>query len=169
MRSAYLHMVGDALAGVGVVIAGLIIWFTGSSIADPVVSLIIGALILYSSRGIWVEAVATLMEAAPPGVDVSAIRQAVQSVAGVKDLHCLHTWVLGSGVTACSCHVTIAPEYEASSQNVLKSVVDTLEEKFDFAHTTVQIEIEGSSPTVSCGNAACGGNHCPGSLPHDHD
>ena len=168
MRSAYLHMMGDALAGVGVVIAGVIIWLTGRSIADPIVSLIIGGLILYSSRGIWVEAVATLMEAAPPGLDVPALRRVVQSIPGVKDLHCLHTWVVGSGVTACSCHVTIEPEYEGSSQEVLRLVVHTLEDKFNFAHTTIQIEVDGFPPSVACENSVCGGAACVSSAEHEH-
>ena len=168
MRSAYLHMMGDALAGVGVVIAGAIVWLTGTSIADPIVSLIIGGLILYSSRGIWVEAVATLMEATPPGVDVSRVQQTVRSIQGVKDIHCLHTWVVGSGVTACSCHVTIEPEYEVSSQEILRQVVDKLEDRFDFAHTTIQIEVDGFAPSVACEKGVCRGSACLSSAAHEH-
>ena len=168
MRSAYLHMMGDALAGVGVVIAGVIIWLTGMSIADPIVSLIIGGLILYSSRGIWIEAVATLMEAAPPGLDLPRLRGTVQSIPGVKDLHCLHTWVVGSGVTACSCHVTVQPEYERSSQEILRQVVDKLEDRFDFAHTTIQIEVDGFAPSVACENGECRGAACVSPAAHEH-
>jgi cobalt-zinc-cadmium efflux system protein len=161
-------MMGDALAGVGVVIAGVIIWLTGRSIADPIISLIIGGLILYSSRGIWVEAVATLMEAASPGLDLPRLRGTVQNISGVKDLHCLHTWVVGSGVTACSCHVTIEPEYEASSQEILRQVVDTLEDKFDFAHTTIQIEVDGFAPSVACENGVCKGAACVSPAAHEN-
>jgi cobalt-zinc-cadmium efflux system protein len=168
MRSAYLHMLGDALAGVGVVIAGLIIWLTGKSIADPIVSLVIGVLILYSSRGIWLEAVGTLMEATPPGLDADILQQTVCSISGVRDVHCLHMWAVGSGVTACSCHVTIDPEKKETSQNILRQVVDTLEDRFHFAHTTIQIEVDGFAPTEACENGQCRGPVCLSATDHVH-
>lgn len=155
MRSAYLHMVGDALSGVGVAVAGLIVWLTGKSIADPLVSLLIGGLILYSSRSIWAEALGTLMEAAPAGVEVSALEQALCTITGVRGIHCLHTWTVGSGVKACSCHVTIDPAHEAVSQDLLRTVIATLEGKYDFAHTTVQLEVDGTAPSDACEQGVC--------------
>jgi len=155
MRSAYLHMVGDALSGVGVAVAGLIVWLTGKSIADPLVSLLIGGLILYSSRSIWAEALGTLMEAVPAGVEVSALEQTLCTITGIRGIHCLHTWTVGSGVKACSCHVTIDPAHEAVSQDILRTVIATLEGKYDFAHTTVQLEVDGAAPSDACEHGVC--------------
>jgi cobalt-zinc-cadmium efflux system protein len=100
VRSAYLHMLGDALSAVGVVLAGIIVAFTGQSIADPLVALLIGWLILWSSWGILAEAVAVLMEAVPQGLDLAKVVEAIQRVPGVLDVHDLHVWTVASGMAA---------------------------------------------------------------------
>jgi len=175
MRSAYLHMLGDALAGVGVVIAGIVIWLTGKTIVDPIVSILIGALILYSSKEILQEAIDTLMEATPSEIDVRTIDGEIRKIPGVRDLHCLHVWRVGSEVMACSSHVTIEPEFENSSQKILHSVIEMLEKKFDFAHTTIQIEVAGDEPTSSCEDGLCKDEAClspsrgNSSESHSHD
>jgi len=160
IRSAYLHMLGDALAAVGVVMAGIIIRLTGNPIADALVSLLIGGFILYSSRDIWVEVVTILMEAAPHKLDVSVIECSIRAVSGVFDVHDIHSWTVGSGITACSCHVTVGRENANRCQEILHSIVSMLEQKFGFAHATVQIEVDGFAATVSCGNGDPGNSSC---------
>jgi cobalt-zinc-cadmium efflux system protein len=146
VRSAYLHMVGDALSSLGVVAAGAMIAFTGSAIADPAVSLLIGALILWSSGGILTEAVTVLLEAAPPGLDMAALEQEIQGVSGVLDVHDLHVWSLATGINACSCHILVAEQSVRSGQQVLRAVAELLEHRFGITHTTVQVEVEGCEP-----------------------
>ncbi len=93
-------MLGDALSACGVVAAGIIVVLTGWEMADPVVSLLIGGLILWSSWGILDEAVNVLLAAAPKGLNMSALEGAVKAVPGVLGLHDLHVWTVASGLVA---------------------------------------------------------------------
>jgi cobalt-zinc-cadmium efflux system protein len=161
VRSAYLHMVGDALAAVGVVVAGVIVLLTGESAADPVVSLLIGVLILWSSWGILSESVGVLMEGVPKGLDMGRVAESVAGVEGVLGVHHLHVWTVASSLVACSCHVRIAPDRTlADAVQVQAAVAGVLERDHGIAHTTVQIEIE------DCGK---GELHCTQHpVHHDH-
>lgn len=146
VRSAYLHMVGDAISALGVVIAGVVVMLTGSVLADPVVSLLIGGLILGSSWGILVEAVNVLLEAVPEGMDLTRVEQGIKDVPGVLGVHDLHVWTVASRRVACSCHVLVSEQSVRSGQQVLRAVAQMLEHQFGIAHTTVQIEVDGCCP-----------------------
>lgn len=143
IRSAYLHMLGDAIAALGVVLAGVIVLWTGATWADPVVSLIIAVLIVYSSYGVLRESATILLEGTPPGLDMNAVSTRIRGVAGVRNVHDLHVWVLGPGVVACSCHILVGEQSIREGQQVLRAVVDELEHHFHITHTTVQVEVEG--------------------------
>lgn len=146
MRSAYLHMLGDAVSAVGVVLAGIAIQLTGSPLADPLVSFLIGALILWSSWSILVDSVNVLLEHAPKGLDMSAVKARIGEVDGVLSVHDLHVWTVASGIVACSCHIQVSEQSVRSGQQVLARVVEMLRERFGISHTTVQIEVEGCEP-----------------------
>jgi len=146
VRSAYLHMLGDAISAAGVVVAGLIVAFTGASIADPVVSILIGILILWSSWGILKESVNVLLEAIPAGMNMIEVEQAIANVHGVLEVHDLHVWTIGSGMICCSCHVMVNEQSVRSGENVLRAVTEKLEHNFGIAHTTIQVEVEGCEP-----------------------
>jgi cobalt-zinc-cadmium efflux system protein len=146
LRSAYLHMVGDAVAALGVVVAGVVVLCTGWTAADPVVSFLIGGLILWSSWGVLTEAVNVLLEAAPAGLDVPALEQAIRSAPGVLGVHDLHVWTVASEMVACSCHVLVAEQNVRAGQQVLRTVAGLLREKFHVTHTTIQVEVEGCEP-----------------------
>ncbi len=146
VRSAYLHMAGDAVSAAGVVVAGILIAETGTTKADPVVSILIGALILWSSWGILKEAVNVLLEAIPKGMDMLALEQAITGVHGVLEVHDLHVWTVGSGIIACSCHVMVTEQSVRSGEQVLRAVTHELEHHFGITHTTVQLEVEGCEP-----------------------
>jgi len=146
IRSAYLHMLGDAASALGVVVAGVIVALTGASIADPIVSLLIGGLILWSSWDILAESVNVLMEAAPRHLDMVALEKAVENVPEVLDVHDLHVWTIASGVIACSCHVVVVDQSTSSGQQVLRTVAETLKREFGVTHTTIQVEAEGCAP-----------------------
>ncbi len=143
VRSAYLHMLGDALSAIGVVAAGIVIAITGKSLADPLVSLLIGVMILWSSWGILKESVNVLLEGTPAGTDMKAVEQAITAVPSVLAAHDLHVWTVGAGVVACSCHIVVAEGSIRDSQSVIRSVSRELERQFHINHTTVQVEVEG--------------------------
>lgn len=142
IRSAYLHMLGDALSAAGVVIAGIVIAVTGQSLADPIVSFLIGGLILWSSWGILTEAVNVLLEAVPIGLDVPKLVQAVCAVPGVRGVHDLHVWAVAPGLAACSLHVLVAEQSAREGQQIQRAVAEMLERDFGIAHTTIQVEVE---------------------------
>ena len=143
IRSAYLHMMGDALSAFGVVIAGVLVAARQWSLADPLVSLLIAGLILYSSYGVLRESATVLLEGTPAGMDMPAVIAAIKSVGGVLDVHDLHVWMVGPGVVACSCHILVAEQSIREGQQVLRAVVDDIEHRFHITHTTVQVEVEG--------------------------
>jgi cobalt-zinc-cadmium efflux system protein len=143
IRSAYLHMVGDAMSALGVVAAGIVVALTGSPIADPVVSILIGALILISSWGILRESLNVLLEGVPKGMDMQAVEREIVAVPGVLGTHDLHVWTVGPGIVACSCHIVVTEQTVSSGQQVLLAVAGMLRERFHVAHTTIQVEVEG--------------------------
>jgi cobalt-zinc-cadmium efflux system protein len=128
------------------VIAGVLVATTRASWADPLVSLLIAALILYSSYGIMRESTTVLLEGTPTGIDMPAVIAAIKAVAGVLDVHDLHVWTVGPGVIACSCHIVVAEQSIREGQQVLRAVVRDIDHRFRITHTTVQVEVEGCDP-----------------------
>jgi cobalt-zinc-cadmium efflux system protein len=147
IRSAYLHMMGDALSAFGVVIAGVVVAVTSVTLADPVVSLAIAVLILYSSYGVLRESATVLLEGTPAGMNMPAVIATIKGVGGVLDVHDLHVWMVGPGVVACSCHIVVAEQSVREGQQVLRAVVHAIEHEFHITHTTVQVEVEGCDAT----------------------
>jgi len=139
VRAAFLHVLGDALGSVGVVVAGAIIMFTGWTGADPIAGMLIGVLIIYSSWGLMKEAVHILLEGVPGHIEVDEIREGILSVEGVKDIHDLHIWTLTPKVVLLTVHVTTEDE-EADPDPLRRKVRDLMAEKFCIEHTTIQIE-----------------------------
>lgn len=146
VRSAYLHMVGDAVSAAGVVVAGIVVALTGALRADPLVSILIGILILWSSWGILRESVNVLLESVPEGLDMAALEQVIGSAPGVLAVHDLHVWTVGPGAIACSCHVLVAEQSVRSGEQVLRVVVEKLDRRFGINHATIQVEVEGCEP-----------------------
>lgn len=143
VRSAYLHMLGDAVSALGVVLAGLIVAATGSPLADPVASLLIGGGIIWSSWGIITEAVNILLEAAPEGLDMEALEWSIRGVHGVVGVHDLHVWTVAAGIRAATCHVLVSEQTIRGGEQVLKAVAGMLRHDFGIGHTTIQVEVEG--------------------------
>jgi len=143
LRSAYLHMVGDAVSAFGVVIAGVVVAVSHAQLADPVVSFLIAGLILWSSWGVLKESVSVLLEGTPAGLDMAAVVAAIRNVQGVRGAYDLHVWTVGPGAIACSVHVQVAEQTIREGQQILRAVVDRLGHDFKINHTTVQVEVEG--------------------------
>ncbi|HTM04147.1 MAG TPA: cation diffusion facilitator family transporter [Vicinamibacterales bacterium] len=151
VRGAYLHMLGDAISAGAVVIAGGLVALTHQPIADPIVSLLIGAFILYSSYGVFRESLTVLLEGTPAGLPMPDVITAIRRVGGVLDVHDLHVWMIGPGVVACSCHIVVAEQSARDGQQVARAVEHDIEHRFRITHTTIQVEVEGCpSDDVHC-------------------
>ena len=142
IRSAYLHMLGDAAASMGVVIAGIIIALTSLYIADPIVSIIFALLVLWSSWSIVTESIQMLLEGIPVGMELNKVESAIRNVEGVLNLHDLHVWTVSSGIIACTCHILVAEQSVSGGQKILNDVAHMLEHDFKISHSTIQIEVE---------------------------
>lgn len=150
LRSAFLHMTGDTLSTAAVIAGGAAILFTGRNWIDPVLSLLIAALILWSSLGIVRETLNILLEGAPRGVSLDDIRAGMEEVEGVVNVHDLHVWSLGSQSSALACHVTIDDIPPSESACILLKLNHVLREHFQIAHTTVQFEHIGCEELQGC-------------------
>ncbi len=143
VRAALGHVLADAAGSVGVLVSAVIVLTTGWEYADPLVSILIGVLILWGARGILAEAVAVLLEAAPAGMDVDEVGHAMASVPGVAEVHDLHVWTIGSGFPALSAHVLVRAG--ADEHEVRAAVAGLLAERFAVEHCTLQT---GPAPGV---------------------
>lgn len=150
MRSAFLHMLGDALSTAAVIVGGAAIYFTGSEWIDPALSLAIAALILWSSLAIVRETLNILLEGTPRGLSLNEIRAKMQEVEGVEDVHDLHVWSLGSQTHALSSHVTIADIPPSESARILDEIKSVLLRSFHIHHTTIQFEHVGCPVAHGC-------------------
>jgi cobalt-zinc-cadmium efflux system protein len=140
IRAAALHAVGDLLASIGVIVAGAVILLTGWVFADPLVSVLIAALIGWNAFKIVGETVNILLEGTPRGMDLSAIRTELSAVPGVHSHHDLHVWSISSEHKVLSAHVVVLEQSLAESEQVMREVESRLCEKFGIGHTTIQVE-----------------------------
>jgi cobalt-zinc-cadmium efflux system protein len=141
IRSAFLNMAMDTLASVGALIAGLAIILTGSTLADPIISIIIGCMLLYSGWSVIKTALHLLFEGVPEGTNIPAIREAVLAVPGVKGMDDLHIWALSTTSAAFSCHLVVDDCSLQESVLLKNNVKRLLSEKFSIEHATVEIEL----------------------------
>jgi cobalt-zinc-cadmium efflux system protein len=140
IRSAVLHMLGDAISSAGIMIAALLIRSTGSPIWDPAISIAIGVLILWSSWGILRETVNLLLEGTPSSIDPDAVTRSLGAIDGVLGVHHLHIWALAPSRPALSCHLMVGDVPMRSTQTLLTQVSEMLAHEYRIAHTTVQFE-----------------------------
>ena len=150
IRSVFLHMLGDTLSTAAVIAGGAGILFTGMNWIDPVLSILIAALILWSSIGIVRETLNILLEGTPRGLEIARIRAAMHDVAGVLDVHDLHVWSLGSQSHALASHVTIEDVPLSACTSILELLKCRLRDQFRIHHTTIQFEITGCETTHGC-------------------
>ncbi|HZT40943.1 MAG TPA: cation diffusion facilitator family transporter [Chthonomonadaceae bacterium] len=143
IRSAFLHMVGDALSAAGVVVAGAVIHYTGWVYADPLVSILIGLFIVASSWGILIDTVNILLEGTPRGLDVEAMAEAIRSMPGVADVHDLHVWAIAEGMNALSCHLQIQDAEAPHAAAILQTIKERLAAEYGVYHSTIETECRG--------------------------
>jgi cobalt-zinc-cadmium efflux system protein len=148
IRSTFIHMLGDTLSTAAVIVGGVAILFTHHNWIDPLLSLLIAALILWSSISIVRETLNILLEGTPRGLSVPDIRNSLSTIEGVLDVHDLHVWSLGSQTRALATHVTIEDIPPSESNRILAEIRQHLLDRYGIYHTTVQFE-----------HAACGEPH----------
>jgi cobalt-zinc-cadmium efflux system protein len=140
VRSALVHVWGDAWAAGGAVIAGIIILVAGWQLIDPLLSLGIAALIAWSAWRVLVAAVNILLESMPADLRTDSVVDAVKKVPGVRDLHDLHVWSLSAQSRAMSAHLLVDDQRVAQAQDILAEVREVLAHDFSIEHTTIQFE-----------------------------
>jgi cobalt-zinc-cadmium efflux system protein len=145
VKAAYLHVIGDLLGSVGVILAGAILWWTGWNPIDPLITILFTCLILYSSGKIIKQTIGVLMESSPWGVDPIAIFNDLKKLPGVQEVHDLHVWSVSIKKTALSVHlVTKTPQETLNAAHLL------LEKKHAIHHMTIQVEDPASFEPRFC-------------------
>lgn len=146
-RGAFVNVVGDALASLGVLASGLLVRWTGDTIWDTLVSFFVAAIILYAAWGLLRGAVAILLERAPPHLAPQQIKRAVESLPEVVNVHDLHIWTLTPGQHSLSMHASIEQEATDRFLSVIQAIEELLAERFGLEHCTIQVEPAGADPT----------------------
>jgi cobalt-zinc-cadmium efflux system protein len=150
IRSVFLHMLGDTLSTAAVIAGGAAILFTGLYWIDPVLSLLISGMILWSSFGIVRETLHILLEGTPKNLRLNDIRTAIELVDGVQGVHDLHVWSLGSSSHVLASHVLIGEMEVSACSDVLERINCALWDRFHIQHTTIQFETKGCETTHGC-------------------
>ena len=163
LRSALVHMMGDLIGSTAIVIGAIILRYTGWMWLDPVLSMAIAALIVWSAWDIVRESLNILLEALPRGMSLGSVKQNLRGVEGVLDVHDLHIWSLGSRSRALSCHVLINDVRPSESFVILEAIRRVLAERFKIRHTTVQFEHLNCCPPEE----VCSGHNVADRI-HDH-
>jgi len=150
VKGAFLHMWGDTISSVGVIVAGVIILVSGWTIVDPILSIFIGLLILRGAVKLVQESSDILLEAVPKHLDVGQISNALREIEGVRDVHDVHLWTITSGIYALSCHLLIEDRTVSSSSQIVEEVNQVLSQKFGIGHSTLQLECEECENSPVC-------------------
>jgi cobalt-zinc-cadmium efflux system protein len=142
VRGAFLHVLGDALSSVGVMIGAAAMASTGWFVIDPLISVAIAVVIIVGAYRLVRDAVDVLLEATPAHVDMDEIREIMQQVPGITGVHDLHVWTISSGIYALSAHLVVPDPLACNNDEILSAVKHKLFDRFGIDHTTIQIESE---------------------------
>ena len=167
VHSAFLHVLGDAAASVGVIAGAILMRFTGWYQADPLISIAIGLLILVGAGRLLREATHILMEGVPRGLSVDLVAEKVRGIEGVLDVHHLNLWAVCSHIFALSAHVEIDPAYDGQRSQLLHRIEHELRHSFHITHTTIQFDCSAcnGAPLIKDlshtdrKSVSCGHNH----------
>ena len=138
VRGAFLHLAADAGISLGVVVAGVAILLTGRAWIDPVASLVITAIIIYSTWGLFRDALKLALQAVPPGIDVNEVKRCLETRPGVVGVHDVHVWAMSTTQTALTAHL-VKPDGKLDDE-LLHKICHELEARFQIQHVTVQWE-----------------------------
>ena len=153
IKAAFWHVLSDAVSSVGVIAGGLIIYFTGWQLVDPILGALIALLIIRGACDILTEAVEILLEATPRDIKLDQVIEEIKGIEGVRELHDVHIWTITSGLRALAAHVEIEDAMVSTCGDLLEKINQRLYDKFNISHATLQLECQA----------------CPGcAIPHTH-
>ncbi|MFQ5441261.1 MAG: cation diffusion facilitator family transporter [Thermodesulfobacteriota bacterium] len=148
IRSAFLHVLGDAVASVGVIAAAIIIYFTRWYVVDPIISFVIGGIIFYGVFQILRDSSHILLEGVPKDIDIKDVVRDLNSIKGVSNVHRLHVWSICHNVYALSAHIDITPPERRRMGEIFKESNEMLAHKYHIFYTTLQAECLGCDRDV---------------------
>ena len=140
IRGAFLHMLSDAVISAGVVAAGGVIWLTGWTVVDPLVSLVLSGLIIWGTWGLMRESLNMVLHAVPDGIEPGKVRDALGALPGVSGLHDLHIWPMSTTETALTCHLVMPGGHPGDP--FLAEACQMLQDRYKICHATLQVEID---------------------------
>jgi cobalt-zinc-cadmium efflux system protein len=141
IKAAYLHLLGDTVSSVAVIIGSVLIYFYKVYWLDPVLTILIGIYILKETYSILRQSVDILMQATPKNVDLETIQQSLENIQGIDNIHHLHIWNLNDSQVHFECHADVADDIRISETEILQQQIESiLHEKFEINHVTIQFE-----------------------------
>jgi cobalt-zinc-cadmium efflux system protein len=150
IRASFFHILGDLLSSVGVIVGGAIIHLTGWLVVDPILSALIGVIILRGAYSVVKETANILLEAVPEHINLERLIQEIEALEGVESFHDVHLWTITSGIYALSGHVLIRDQMVSESLQVLERVRTHLQEMYNIRHTTLQVECRSCEAGFVC-------------------
>jgi cobalt-zinc-cadmium efflux system protein len=165
LRSTFVHLLGDVISTIGAVLAGVVILYTQLSWLDPLVSVLIGVLILWNAWGILRETIVILLESTPADIDMSEIVRDLMSIKGVGGVHDLHVWSITQNLRVFSAHVVVTEDIKISDGALIQREINQrISHHYHIHHTTLQLECQGCDPDL----LYCDLNQHPHSQ-HEHE
>lgn len=140
VHSAFLHVIGDAAASLGVIVGGVIMYYSNWFILDAIISIGIGCVVFYGAGRVLRESTHILLEGVPRGMHVTDVANTIRKIEGVSDIHHLNIWSICSHIVALSAHIDVKPEFKTRQAKLLHNIEHVLQEKYHITHTTLQVE-----------------------------
>jgi cobalt-zinc-cadmium efflux system protein len=150
VKSAFIHMVADALISLGVIVSGVMIGLTGWTVLDPAIGTVIALVIASEAWKILRQSVTILLEGVPPDIDTDAVAAQLRAAPGVRDINDLHIWALGSGVSALSCRVVVCDMPISETEHLTRALRRDLRERFGIGHATLEYETLAEPKPLYC-------------------
>jgi cobalt-zinc-cadmium efflux system protein len=150
VKSAFIHMVADALISLGVIVSGIMIALTGWTVLDPAIGTVIALVIANEAWKILRQSVTILLEGVPPDIDTDAVAAQLRAAPGVRDINDLHIWALGSGVSALSCRVVVRDMPISETEQLTRALRRDLRERFGIGHATLEYETLAEPKPLYC-------------------
>lgn len=150
VKGAFIHLMVDALVSVGVVISGIVIYYSGINIIDPIISVIIAVVIMFSTWGLFKESLKLMLDGIPKDIDLNQLKQEIETMQAVNDMHHIHVWGLSSTLNALTAHVVLDKNYTMDEQiSIKKEIKHKLEHK-NIQHATIEFDGQEGCTNPDC-------------------
>lgn len=146
IKSAYIHVIGDALASVAVIVGAIIIILKGNNIVDPLLSVLIGSMLFYGAFRLVVGSMRVLLEFAPKHVDADTLSREIMAIDGVRGLHDIHIWSICSNIHAMSAHILVDRIHVQQTETLISEISKMVSDRYNILHTTLQFECAECAP-----------------------